>query len=149
MKKTKITASLFIFAAILSGCASNPKKISGSYVSPLKYKNYDCDQIAMEMDYVSQRTAELYNSLKKEASADSVQMGVGLVLFWPALFMLEGGDGPEAAEYARLKGEYEALRKSAVEKKCDLSLLPPSPDELIKEKEEAAKEERSSGRSRR
>lgn len=77
-------------------------------------------------------------------------MGVGLVLFWPTLFMLEGGDGPEAAEYARLKGEYEALRKVAIEKKCDLSLLPPSPEELIKEKEEKAKEERkSSGNSRR
>jgi hypothetical protein len=148
MKKTKLIASISIFA-LLSGCATNPNKISSSYVSPLKYKNYDCDQIAMEMDYVSQRTTELYNNLKKEASADAVQMGVGLVLFWPTLFLLEGGDGPEAAEYARLKGEYEALRKAAVEKKCDLSLLPPSPDELIKEKKEEAKEERSSDRSRR
>jgi len=103
----------------------------------------------MEMDYVSQRTTELYNSLQKEASADAVQMGVGLVLFWPTLFMLEGGDGREATEYARLKGEYEALRKAAIENKCNLSLLPPSPDQLIKEKEEIAKEERKSGRSRR
>ena len=148
MNRTKIIASLSIFV-LLSGCASSPKKISSSYVSPLKYKSYDCEQIAMEMDYVSNRTTELYNSLKKEANADAVQMGVGLILFWPTLFMLEGGDGPKAAEYARLKGEYEALRKAALEKKCDLSLLPPSPDELIKEKEEAAKEERKGDRSRR
>jgi len=144
----KIIVTLFAVLAI-AGCATSPKKISSSYVSPLKYSSYDCSQIRMEMDYVSQRTSELYSSLQKEASADAVQMGVGLVLFWPTLFMLEGGDGPEAAEYARLKGEYEALRKAAIEKKCDLSMLPPSPDQLIKEKQEAAKEERKSGRSRR
>jgi len=48
-------------------------------------------------------------------------MGVGLVLFWPALFFLEGGDGPQAAEYSRLRGEVDAMRRAAVHKECDLS----------------------------
>lgn len=48
-------------------------------------------------------------------------MGIGLVLFWPALFMLEGGDGPEATEYARLRGEYEAISTVSVQKKCQLN----------------------------
>ena len=47
-------------------------------------------------------------------------MGVGLILFWPALFFLEGGDGPEAQEYARLKGEREAIERSSIKKKCTL-----------------------------
>lgn len=135
MKLLQPIISIVLSGSILVGCATSPKNISSSYVSPLKYKDYDCDQIVMEMDYVSNRTTELYNSLQSEATADAVQMGVGLLLFWPTLFLLEGGDGPEAAEYARLKGEYEALRKVAIQKKCDLSLLPPSPEELIKEKE--------------
>lgn len=121
-------------AAVLAGCASNPDKISSSYVSPLKYKNHDCEQIAMEMDHVSRRTSELYYQLKGEADADAAQMGVGLVLFWPALFFLEGGDGPQAAEYSRLKGEHEALQSAAIDKKCAMEDLPPSPQEIIEEK---------------
>lgn len=40
-------------------------------------------------------------------------MGVGLVLFWPALFFLAGDDQKE--ELARLKGEYEALEKASIQ----------------------------------
>src|SRR6056297_1147444 len=118
-----------IVSGVLMGCASNPDKIDAAYVSPLKYDQYDCSQIAMEMDYVSQRTTTLYQRLKKERNADNWQMGVGLVLFWPTLFALEGGDGPEAAEYAQLKGEYEALRINSVQKKC--GIVGDSPDEIM------------------
>ena len=65
-------------------------------------------------------------------------MGVGLLLFWPALFALEGGDGPEAAEYARLKGEYEALRQAAVMKKISIHQLPPSPQKILDDMKSSA-----------
>ena len=91
----------------------------------------------MEMDYVGQRTTKLYQRLKDERKADNWQMGVGLVLFWPALFFLEGGDGPEAAEYAQLKGEFEALRDNSVTKKCGIETK--SPEEIIREAEDADK----------
>ena len=136
-----------IVAILLSGCATKPSEIGASYVSPYKYKDYDEEQIIMEMDHVGRRTNELYYSLKKEASGDTAQMAVGLLLFWPALFFLEGGDGPEAAEYARLKGEYEALRTVAVQRKISLDMLPPSPEEIVKgyaEEERVNKEARLS-----
>jgi hypothetical protein len=44
-------------------------------------------------------------------------MALGLVLFWPALFFI-GGDGPEAQEYGRLKGEYDALEKASIQEEC-------------------------------
>lgn len=125
-------------AALLSACATNPDKLDAAYVSPLKYNNYDCDQLAIEMDYVGQRTTKLYQRLKKERNADNWQMGIGLVLFWPSLFFLEGGDGPEAAEYSQLKGEFEALRVTSTQKKCGISAL--SPEEIIKEAEESEKQ---------
>lgn len=31
---------------------------------------------------------------------------------------LEGGDGPEAVEYSRLKGEYQAVYETSKKKKC-------------------------------
>jgi len=46
-------------------------------------------------------------------------MGVGLVLFWPALFFLAGEDKKE--ELARLKGDYEALQQAAIRQDCQLA----------------------------
>jgi hypothetical protein len=43
-------------------------------------------------------------------------MGVGLFLFWPALFLLSESDHRE--ELGRLRGEYEALQQAAIEKQC-------------------------------
>ena len=126
----------FVFCLmILSGCSTNPNKIDAAYVSPLKYKDYNCDQIAMEMDYVGQRTTKLYGRLKNQNTADNWQMGVGLLLFWPSLFLLEGGDGPDATEYAQLKGEFEALRDNSVRRMCGHDR--PSPEEIIKSQEES------------
>ena len=117
------TACVFIG---LGACASNPNDIDRAYVSPLKYQSYDCNQIATEMDYVGNRTNKLYERLKSERTKDNWQMGVGLVLFWPSLFFLEGGDGPEAAEYSQLKGEFEALRQNSTTKSCRINSLSPS-----------------------
>jgi hypothetical protein len=111
------------------GCASNPDSIDASYVSPLKYASYNCFQISTELDYVGQRTNTLYQNLQKKRSDDNWQMGVGLILFWPTLFALEGGDGADAAEYARLKGEFEALRQTSTQNNCSIAMQ--SPDQIL------------------
>lgn len=127
-------------AALLVGCASNPNSIDATYVSPLRYANYDCNQIAQEMGYLEQRTNLLYQNLQRKRTNDNWAMGLGMVLFWPALFALDGGDGPEATEYAQVKGEYEALRQNSVEKSCNINMQ--SPDEIL---ESAQRAERSQG----
>lgn len=122
--KRVITAVIIV--ATLAGCASSPDKMAAAYVSPIQYQDYDCKQIGAELTRVSRRAQELYGQLDKTASNDGAQMAVGLVLFWPALFFLEGGDGPEAAEYARLKGERDALEQVAIQKHCDPAIIPPA-----------------------
>lgn len=118
------TISFILLAVLINGCATHPDEIKASSVSSAEYQNFDCDQIATEMRFLSRRANELYGDLDKIASDDAGQMGIGLVLFWPALFFLEGGDGPEAAEYARLKGQRYALEDVAVQKKCDPDSIP-------------------------
>ncbi len=54
----------------------------------------------------------------REATSDAVVMGVGLVLFWPALFFLADG-GDREQEVARLKGEVEAVEQAAIQKECE------------------------------
>lgn len=119
--------------ATLLGCASNPDNIQKSSVSELIYQDYDCKQIALESDRVSKRASELYVHLKGKAKGDAIQTGVGVLLFWPALFLLEGGDGPEAQEYARLTGEYEALESVAIKKRCSIDFQPIVTEEMKKE----------------
>ena len=45
-------------------------------------------------------------------------MAIGHILFWPALFFLEGGDGPQAAEFSRLMGERDAIDRVSRLKDC-------------------------------
>ena len=113
-----------IGALLLSACASHPDTIKSAYVSPEKYKDYDCAQISAEAERISARAQVLYKDLKVTADNDAGQMAVGLILFWPALFLLEGGDGPQAQEYAQLKGEKEALEAASAEKNCGITFQP-------------------------
>lgn len=110
-----------LLALSIVGCASQPEDIATAHVSPMQYQSYSCFQIERELQRVNRRASELHASLDETADNDAGQMAMGLILFWPALFFLEGGDGVEAQEYSRLKGERDALEQSAIQKNCGLS----------------------------
>lgn len=115
MKKTIAVA---VSAALaLSACATAPDRISATYVSPLQYQHYDCEQIRTELVRISSRVTEVTGQQQREANNDAIAMGVGLVLFWPALFFLAGGSDKKE-ELGRLKGEYDALQVAGTEKRC-------------------------------
>lgn len=117
MKKTTLLTALAV-AIVTSGCASFAEDIAPQSVSPMQYQDYDCRQTHAELKRVTDRESELTLRLDKKAKDDMMQATIGVMLFWPALFLLEGGDGPEAAEYARVKGEREALSKALIDKNC-------------------------------
>ena len=121
MNNKKMMSVMVSACFLVSGCASSPDKIAAQSVSTLPYEQHNCNQIGAEVDRVTRRVSELHGTLDKKANGDSAQMAIGMVLFWPALFFLEGGDGPEAAEYARLKGERDALEKVAIQKECGIA----------------------------
>ncbi len=106
-------------ASMLSACASSPDKISPSYVSPLEFSNLDCDQIRSELFRVSDHVREVSGVQARAHTRDEVAMGVGLVVFWPALFFLMEGDKKE--ELGRLKGQYDALDDAAIRNKCPVA----------------------------
>jgi len=114
-------------ATLLVGFASQPEEIAPQYVSSIQYQDYDCKKVGGEAAHVSRRVSELHASLEKTADNDAAQMGVGLILFWPTLFFLEGGDGAQAQEYARLKGERDAIEQISVKKKCGIDFQPITP----------------------
>lgn len=121
MKYKKSSSLFYLTVLLIASCATPPDKIESNYVSPLKYKDYTCDEISMVQQEVERKVGRLRNKLQNEADADRNQAIAGTLLFWPAYFWLEGGDSVEAAEYAQLKGEYNALEDAATAKKCLLN----------------------------
>ncbi len=110
-----------VFAAVLfaAGCASRAENISAAYVSPLQYQNYSCSQLGEEASRLASRAAQVAGVQDSKATNDAVATGVGVIIFWPALFLIKG-DATTAAELARLKGEMEAIERVSIEKKCNI-----------------------------
>ena len=118
MKKTIATLTAVTFTTMMTACATPPDKVSASYVSPIQYSDYSCTQIKREMTRVQRQVNTVTGQQQKAATNDAVATGVALVLFWPAIFFIAGGD--KADELAALKGEYEALQQAAIKEDCDL-----------------------------
>jgi hypothetical protein len=115
MKKS--TAVVTVLAFALSGCATSSKDVASAYVSPMQYQSYDCDQLAAESQRLTVRVQQVGGRLDEAASNDKGITAAGAILFWPALFFI-GGTKQQESEFARLKGENEALQQAAVLKKC-------------------------------
>ena len=117
--KNKFLILSLVLAFIVSfacGCATHPDRIGASYVSPLQFTHLNCKQIQAEMARVSAREQEAARSQRGAAAKDKWATGIGLIIFWPALLFTMGGDRRD--ELARLRGEYEALEKAAIQNEC-------------------------------
>lgn len=122
--------------SILGACAKSTNEIPAQYVSSMQYNSYSCKQIEAEMMMVSSRVSQIGAEVDRTASNDSAKMGVGLILFWPTLFFLDG-DTPQAAEYARLKGEFDALEKTSIQKNCSIKVDRPKLQKPAQSEEES------------
>jgi hypothetical protein len=113
---------LAILAVCLSvtACADHADRVQAAYVSPIQYQDFSCKQIRSELMRVSRKVNEISGAQDKQASNDAVAMGVGLVIFWPALFFISGHD--QHIELADLKGQYDALEEAAIQKNCDVAM---------------------------
>ena len=131
---------LLFVAVVVTGCASGSQDIRTAHVSPLQYANYNCDQIAMELRSTQRRATDLKYEIDDEASGDAGAMALGLVIFWPALFFIDGDDPARNADYSLAKGQMIALEDAAVQKKCSPGMMPPpyvEPERKVTEVQEA------------
>ncbi|MFD2248902.1 thiamine biosynthesis protein ThiC [Pseudochelatococcus lubricantis] len=103
----------------LTACASKSSDIRASYVSPIQYQSYTCQQLAEEASRVSARASEVAGTQDSARSNDAAMTAVAVVIFWPALFALKG-DKQTAAELGRLKGELDAIEQASIRKNCNI-----------------------------
>jgi hypothetical protein len=132
----KIVAGFLSLA--LASCASHASSVEPRYVSPTVYENWSCKQLEDERQRLSSEARRIAGLQDENADADAAMMGVGLILFWPALIGLAATEDREE-ELGRLKGEYNAADQAARHKTC--SLAPP----VVEESAEPEKELPMSG----
>jgi hypothetical protein len=106
-------------AAALGGCASSSADITPSYVSPVIYQSYNCQQLALEAQGVSARAAGLAGAQDSQRTKDTVATTAAVIIFWPAAFLV-GGDKQTAAELANMKGQMVAIEQASIAKKCNI-----------------------------
>ena len=117
------TILLVASSVIVISCASSSKDIETIYVSPDQYRPLNCKSLAHELAQLNQRKNSLAVDLDKKAGNDQGITAVSAIIFWPAVFAL-GGNKEQEGEYAKIKGEYDAVAQVGVEKKCNLNMSP-------------------------
>jgi hypothetical protein len=108
-----------IAALALAGCASRAADVTATYVSPMQYQSYTCMQLAAEAQRVSAAAAAAAGNQDSQATKDAVATTVGVIVFWPTLFLI-GGDKQNAAQLAQLKGQMDAIEQTSIQKQCGI-----------------------------
>jgi hypothetical protein len=118
----KTARLVMAFAASIAGagCTSGPSSIEARYVSPAGYQSWSCQQLLDERGRLVGEVERVSGLQRENATADALFMGVGLILFWPALFGL-AATTDRKDELGRLKGEYEAVDTSIRSKQCGVT----------------------------
>jgi hypothetical protein len=113
MKKLPKSAILsLIIGLFLAGCMNMPtppSQITGSYNSGIRYENYDCSRLAVELDSLARRENQLVVAQQQRIKTSEHQA------FW---WGFGQGDGIEASELANVRGEKEAVRHAMEVKGC-------------------------------
>ena len=104
-------------AALLMGCATRSADVLPLAANPADFASWSCSRIDDELDSVQQRAADVAYAVDEKAGNNILALGIGVTLFWPAILAMRP-DGLEAADLARLKGRFEALRTAGTAQGC-------------------------------
>ena len=115
----KITSSVVALALMLSACSDAQKstEVTSAYVSSANYSSMSCNSLRAEADRLRKSVPELEAAVDKEYKKDKNMEAVTWILFWPAVFAMDGNDA-EAQKLANAKGEAEAIRSAMQSKGC-------------------------------
>lgn len=102
-----------VVLAALAGCAAAPESIPPSYISPVAYQNWTCDQLSEE----SHRLAGAYTVAASRQNQAQTGDAVGVILLGLPVASMSGQN--IAPEIGRLKGEHEAISRAALHKGCN------------------------------
>ena len=76
-----------------------------------------CNNLRAENLLLRSSVSEMSSSVDKKYNNDKAMEAVTWILFWPAVFAMDGDDA-EAAQLSQAKGEAEAIRAAMIAKNC-------------------------------
>lgn len=109
-----------LIASVLSthsGCALRSTDVVPLRADPGEFVPWGCERILEESGHVQRQAARVAYAFDERAGNNIVAMGIGLMVFWPAMLAMRPV-GPDATVLAALKGRYEALQAAAASKGC-------------------------------
>ena len=112
-RQPKLVALAVVTSALLAGCMNMPtppSQITGSYTSGLRYENYDCPRLGVELESLARRENQLVMAQEQRIKTSQTQA------FW---YGVGQGDGIEASELANVRGEKEAVRNAIAANGCE------------------------------
>jgi hypothetical protein len=125
--RTSAIVVIVSVAIALTGCATAPKDIVADSVSPSKFQTFDCDNLRKESDANLAKAGEVAERLgrfKPPKNADETYNYVaGWAFFWWMMPFVQLYINSKEQEYARMKGEYEALQQAADLKQCPVGTV--------------------------
>ena len=119
--RTLTSIGSLISVLFMAGCASKAEDISASYISPVTYESYSCSQLREEAERVSGRAGQAAGIQDEKPRNDTIATAATVIIFWPAAFFVSG-NGANAAEVARLKGQIDAIEQASIKKHCGLDI---------------------------
>jgi hypothetical protein len=117
-RKALAVAIAVSFVTGTSGCATKGANVTSSYVAQGTYDKATCATLARDIIDAQQHASALSGQLDSAADKDAAVVAVTLLLFWPAIFFVSGGDKEKQAELASVKGQFEAMNKVYKSKGC-------------------------------
>lgn len=119
----RLLATAVLFASMLGGCGTPAVDAQPEATSPADFAAWSCGRIDDELDVVQQRATDIAYAVDERAGSNTMALGVGVSVYWPALLAMRPA-GLEAADLARLNDRYEALRTASLARGC----APPGPN---------------------
>ena len=111
---SKITLVAFTsIMPVLMACCLNmptsPSQITGPYTSGLSYESFDCTRLLGELNSLVRREKQLVITQEQRIKTSEKQA------FW---YGYGQGNGIEASELAKVRGQKEAVRRAIAAKGC-------------------------------
>ena len=103
---------------LLAACATPPDKITATSLSPYTWRGMSCERLAAEHNRLALEVSSRKVQLEDRANTDTWQAVGGFLVIVPWFFL--DGDGYDTEEFARVKGELQAVKSAAVQKGCNL-----------------------------
>ena len=120
MGKTLTYIIIVISACFVFSCSTAKKahQVDAVYIPSSQYENKSCDEILLLAEEIKQKTPSLERIVNETRRKDKVKEQVGLWLFFPTYFFMEG-NAEEQTDLALARGNLNALRNVGIQKRCD------------------------------